>query len=90
MDMQSKIYAEQRYANEKKSMLVAYLLWFFLGWLSFHRFYLGKPGTAVLQIILIWLAVGWVWWLLDAFLVQNIVNRKNLEIYQDIVGGYHF
>jgi len=90
MTLDEKMYSEQRYHNEKKSMLVAYLLWFFLGWLGFHRFYLGKPGSAILQIVLIFLAVGWIWWLLDAFLVQGIVNQKNLEIYRSIVGHYHF
>ena len=88
MDLNERMYVEQRYASEKKNMLVAYLLWFFLGWLSFHRFYLGKPGTAVLQIVLIWLAVGWLWWLVDAFLVQGIVDQKNQEIYNRIAGNY--
>ena len=37
-----------RYDNEKKSVGVAYLLWFFLGSLGVHRFYLGSWGTGLL------------------------------------------
>ena len=33
-----------------KKRLVAFLLCFFLGVLGIHRFYVGKTGTAILQI----------------------------------------
>jgi TM2 domain-containing membrane protein YozV len=36
--------------SARKSALVAYLLWFFLGALGVHNFYLGKPGLACLQL----------------------------------------
>ncbi|MFL5027874.1 MAG: NINE protein [Microvirga sp.] len=29
--------------------MVAYLFWFFLGIFSAHRFYLGRPGTAIFR-----------------------------------------
>jgi len=37
----------------EKSKGVAYLLWLIsiFGWLGFHRFYLGKWGTAILWIL---------------------------------------
>jgi TM2 domain-containing membrane protein YozV len=37
----------------EKSKTVAALLCFFLGSLGVHRFYLGKIGTGILQIILL-------------------------------------
>jgi len=37
----------------EKSKTVAALLCFFLGSLGIHRFYLGKIGTGILQIILL-------------------------------------
>src|SRR5262245_46377402 len=37
-------------ASSRKSMLTAYLLWYFVGGLGAHNFYLGKPMLAVLQI----------------------------------------
>ena len=36
--------------SARKSTLVAYLLWFFLGGLGVHNFYLGKPVLAGLQL----------------------------------------
>ncbi|GAH49677.1 unnamed protein product [marine sediment metagenome] len=31
-----------------KTTGTAYALWFFLGWLGIHKFYLGKPFTGIL------------------------------------------
>ena len=70
------ILIEQRAANEKKSAGAAYLLWFCLGWISAHRFYLGKPVTAILQIISYFFLIGFVWWLLDLILIPAIIDQK--------------
>lgn len=69
-----KIYIEQRVANDRKSAGAAYLLWFFLGFLSAHRFYLGKPVSAILQILSYFILVGFVWWVLDFFLIPSIIE----------------
>ncbi|GAB2526307.1 TM2 domain-containing protein [Rufibacter soli] len=66
-----------------KSKLAAYLLWFFLGWLSLHRFYLGKVGSGLLYLFTgQLLGIGW---LVDAFLLSGMVDNYNnkLEI-QDL------
>lgn len=77
--------------SEGRNMIVAYLLWWFLGWAGIHRFYLGKVGTGIAQLILVilgWLTVwffigflffaAWgVWWLLDAYFVQKHVSEIN-------------
>lgn len=33
-----------------KSKFTAYILWFFLGYLGVHKFYLGKTGMGILYL----------------------------------------
>lgn len=73
---EDQILIESRVANEKKSAGAAYFLWFFLGWVSAHRFYLGKPVTAILQILSYFLVIGIVWWVVDLFLIPGIIRDK--------------
>lgn len=71
---------EQRVANDAPSTAVAYLLWFFLWFLSGHRFYLGRPGTAILQILSYFILIGFIWVLIDAFLIPGMIREKKNEI----------
>ncbi|MCX7300387.1 MAG: TM2 domain-containing protein [Rhodobacterales bacterium] len=71
---------EQRVTNEAPNVAAAYLLWFFLGILSAHRFYLGKPGTAILQILTFFILIGFVWLLVDAFLIPGMIRKKQDDI----------
>ena len=41
-----------QYDVQKKSAVIAYLLWFFAGPVGAHRFYLGRTGSAVMLFIL--------------------------------------
>jgi TM2 domain-containing membrane protein YozV len=50
-----------------KSRLVALLLCFFIGYLGIHRFYVGKFGTGVLQIITLG-GLG-IWVLIDLIMI---------------------
>ena len=38
---------ESKVANDGKSPLLAFVLWFFFGWLGAHRFYLNKSGGLI-------------------------------------------
>ena len=52
-----------------RSRTVAFLLAFFLGVFGAHRFYVGKTGTAVLQLFT--LGGFGVWWLVDLIMVAT-------------------
>ncbi len=59
----------------RRSFVVAYLLWFFLGVLGIHRFYLGRPVSGV-----IWLLTGGLLglgWLFDLFWTGVMVDDEN-------------
>ena len=43
--------------RQRKSSVVAYLLWFFLSWLAMHKFYIGKVKQGILYLAVPWLAV---------------------------------
>ncbi len=79
---------------EGKNMLVAYLLWWFLGWAGVHRFYLGRVKTGITQLLLFvlgWatsffiigyvLIIAWlIWWALDAYFTYKIVAEENAKL----------
>lgn len=95
--------ASAQYDIEKKSLLVAYLLWAFLGYVGAHRFYLGRPlsgfvmlalSGVVLLLTLIsfgFLSFLWVivaiWWFIDALLIPGIAANRNSRIADRVFGS---
>ncbi|MBN9091103.1 MAG: TM2 domain-containing protein [Reyranella sp.] len=83
-----------QYDAAKKSTGIAYLLWFFLGGLGVHRFYLGQTGTGVAMAIIfviswitVFIGIGFIglaaigiWLIVDAFLIPGITARANMEL----------
>ena len=62
----------------RRSVIVAYLLWFFLGVFGIHRFYLGRPISGV-----IWLLTGGLLglgWFVDGLLTCFMVEEENRQI----------
>lgn len=78
----------------EKSAGIAYILLIFLGQLGIHRFYLGKTGSAIAQLLLgiigwatVWIVIGfvplgilWIWMAVDLFLVPGMVREANSQI----------
>lgn len=55
-----------------KRILPAFLLCFFLGFLGIHRFYVGKIGTGILQILTlgglgIWVLIDFIMIIIGSF-----------------------
>lgn len=71
---------EQRVTNEGPSLFLAYVLWFFLWFVSAHRFYLGRPGLALLQIASYFVLIGLVWVVVDAFLMPGLVRGRQQQL----------
>lgn len=86
-DIATRTYIEARLANEGPSMTLAYFFWLFLGLFSAHRFYLAKTGTAILQIISYFFVVGIIWFVIDAFLLPDLVRARQEEIRRRIASG---
>ena len=65
----------------RRSNLVAYLLWLFLGLFGAHNFYLRRTGVAITQLILSSIMVGMVvtipWVIVEVFLIPGWVRRQN-------------
>jgi TM2 domain-containing membrane protein YozV len=70
-----------QYDNNKKSVGIAFALWFFLSLFGGHRFYMGRTGTAIVMVILTCTVVGIVisgiWALIDAFSIPRWVRENN-------------
>jgi TM2 domain-containing membrane protein YozV len=58
-----------------KSKGVAYLLWFFLGIVGGHKFYLGKTGMGILYICTA--GIFGIGWFIDLFTLGNQVDVYN-------------
>ena len=84
LDARELLLLEQEVKNQGKNMVVAYVLWYFRGIVGGHRFYLGKKGSAIAQLILTLTLIGAVitaiWWLVDAFLVHTWVKDHNRDV----------
>jgi TM2 domain-containing membrane protein YozV len=79
------------YESNKKSVGVAYLLWFFFGMFGVHRFYLGETGTGaailiitICSILLKFVLIGFltifisiIWVLVDLFLIPALAQKYN-------------
>jgi TM2 domain-containing membrane protein YozV len=86
----------------EKSIGTAYLLWFFFGGLSGHRFYLGFPASGAIQLALTPLGYGlligkspvgllvlifaWVWILSDAFVLPSLARTANERVRRSALG----
>lgn len=85
---------ETRVTNDAKSMGVAYILALFLGGFGAHRFYLGRTGSAVAQLVLFilgWLTLGLfvgaffllivgIWVIVDLFLIPGMITSDKAAL----------
>jgi TM2 domain-containing membrane protein YozV len=90
------------FESSKKSTGVAYVLWLFTGGIGGHRFYLGRTGSAVGQLVLsvmgwmLLLAAGFgivfliplgIWLLIDLFLIPGMAEGHNQNLMRRLNGS---
>ena len=75
------VVAMMEFEAKKKSTGLAYVMWFFLGCLSAHRFYAGQIVLPILQIIsILCMGMGLIWVLIDIFLIPGMIRNYNLAL----------
>lgn len=81
--MSKDLQKQMAFESNRKSVGIAYLLWFFLGGFGVHRFYSGHTKSAVLQMVLCISVIGWLvlapWLIIDLFLIPGLVRERNVE-----------
>lgn len=78
----AQLQAQSAYDDAKKSAGLAYALWFFLGCLGGHRFYMRSTGIGVAMLLT--LGGFGLWTLLDVFFISRRLQHVNREIKEQI------
>ena len=90
-------YIEQRVNSSAPNIFVAYLIWFFLGYLGIHRMFLGQPKGVIMLIVcalsfvLSIVMVGvlgffilFIWWVYDAIQIPKWIEAKKEQLRSEI------
>ncbi|RHW49747.1 TM2 domain-containing protein [Bombilactobacillus bombi] len=95
---EEKLLVNSEIEKRRKNPVIAYLLWFLLGFMGGHRYYMGKTGSAVAMTLIFWLLV-WIfglgaiitgiWAIVDVFLISGWLkdDQEKIEnkVAQDII-----
>lgn len=74
---------QSEYEDKKKNPVIAYLLWFFLGGLGGHRYYLGNIGMGIGMTLTLG-GLG-IWTLIDVFFINGRLKEINNGIERDSI-----
>lgn len=89
LDARELMLLESEVKSQGKNMAIAYVLWYFLGLLGGHRFYMGRNGSAIAQLVLTITLIGsiitFIWWIVDAFTLHNWVKKHNRQIENRVI-----
>ncbi|MCK0128984.1 TM2 domain-containing protein [Erythrobacter sp. F6033] len=81
--MNDSAHKQMVFEANRKSVGIAYLLWFFLGFFGVHRFYAGSTKTGIAQLVLALSVIGWLvlipWLLADLVLIPGLIRDENMK-----------
>lgn len=94
------VVARLRYEAASKSLVLAYLIWFFLGYGGVHRMYLGRWISGLVMLLIFgvsllltvvfvgYLGLGVIilWWMIDALLLPGMAQRANNRLIDRLAG----
>lgn len=83
LNSQELLILQSELDKKGKSKTPAWLLWLFTGGIGGHRYYMGDIGYAVAMTLTLG-GLGF-WSLIDAFLINGAINKKNEEIERDVM-----
>lgn len=83
--VQSELLVEQKVANARKSTGLTYLLYFSVGFLGAHRFYLERKDSAIAMLglfivgCMFWqvMVLSLIWCTVDGFLIPRFIREFN-------------
>lgn len=88
---EEKLVVNSELEKRGKNLVLAYVLWFFLGTLGIHRMYLGKKGSGIVMLVMflvsyplilayglgfITLSIVGIWYWIDLFRIKNMHQQE--------------
>lgn len=83
----------QEVENWKKNSVVAYLIWWFFGFMGGHRYYFGKTQSAVAMTLIFWLgvwvfglgaAITLIWAIIDVFSIGSWLREDTQKVEEQV------
>ncbi len=75
-------------AIELKSPLLGLILGLFFGGLGIDRFYKGDIGLGILKFLSMFILIGFIWVIVDLFLVYKGIQKDNFMKLNMVLSGY--
>ena len=73
---------------ELKNPIIGLVLGLFFGGFGVDRFYKGDIGLGILKFLSIFIAIGFIWVVVDWFLVYKGIQRDNFMKLNMVLSGY--
>lgn len=83
----------EKIKTQQQNVVLAYILWWFLGIFGAHRFYTGQSKgwlyivLTIIGFVTSYIIIGWfiifgvfIWWIIDGFNLHKIVKQYNFEL----------